>query len=292
MGREYAPDLFEAEALDFITANRDRPFFLFFATTVPHLALQVPENSLAEYEGLWPETAYEGGQGYLPHPKPRAAYAAMVTRFDRSVGRILALLGKLGLDERTLLLFASDNGPTYDIGGYDPAFFRGANGFRGQKGSVYEGGIRVPLIARRPGVVPAGGGSSAVVSFQDVLPTLLDAAGAGANIPPGTDGVSILPIIERPAGPRPDPRRLYMEFPAYGGQQMARLGRWKAVRQNLLVDPDAPVELYDIENDIGETRDAAAENPKIVAELRQIMVEEHRPSKEFPFPALDLPPVA
>lgn len=287
VGRQYAPDLFEREALDFIAANRKRPFFLFFATTIPHLALQVPEDSLEEYAGLWSETPYEGGKGYLPHSRPRAAYAAMVTRFDRSVGRILDRIRTLGLDEDTLVLFASDNGSTYDVGGYDMSFFGGTGPLRRHKGYVYEGGIRVPFIARRPGVVPAGGGSSAVVSFQDVLPTLLDAAGARSSTPRGMDGVSILPLIERPAGPRPDPRRLYMEFPAYGGQQMARLGRWKAVRQNLLDDPDAPVELYDIENDIGETRDAAAENPKIVAELRQIMVEEHRPSKEFSFPALD-----
>jgi arylsulfatase A len=286
-GKQYAPDLFEKEALDFIAANRKRPFFLFFATTIPHLALQVPQDSLDEYAGLWPETPYDGGKGYLPHSRPRAAYAAMVTRFDRSVGRIMDRLRTLGLEEDTLVLFASDNGSTYDVGGYDMGFFGGTGPFRRHKGYVYEGGIRVPFIARRPGVVPAGGGSSAVVSFQDVLPTLLDAAGAGSSIPQGMDGVSILPLIEKPAGPRPDPRRLYMEFPAYGGQQMARLGRWKAVRQNLLVDPDAPVELYDIENDIGETRDAAAENPKIVAELRRIMVEEHRPSEQFPFPALD-----
>lgn len=287
IGEQYAPDLFEKEALDFIAANRKRPFFLFFATTIPHLALQVPQDSLEEYAGLWPETPYEGGKGYLPHSRPRAAYAAMVTRFDRSVGRVMDLLLTLGLDKDTLVLFASDNGPTYDVGGYDMGFFGGTGPFRRHKGYVYEGGIRVPFIARRPGVVPAGGGSSAVVSFQDVLPTILDAAGALSSIPRGTDGVSILPLIERPAGPRPGPRRLYMEFPAYGGQQMARLGRWKAVRQNLLDDPDAPIELYDVENDIGETRDAAAENPKIAAELRRIMVEEHRPSKEFPFPALD-----
>jgi arylsulfatase len=203
------------------------------------------------------------------------------------VGRILDRIRTLGLDEDTLVLFASDNGPTYDVGGYDKAFFGGTGPLRRHKGYLYEGGIRVPFIARRPGVVPAGGGNSAVVSFQDILPTLLDAAGARSSVPRGTDGMSILPLIEAPAGPAPEPRRLYMEFPAYGGQQMARFGRWKAVRQNLLDDPDAPVELYDIEDDIGETHDAAAANPKIAAELRRIMVEEHRPSKEFPFPALD-----
>jgi arylsulfatase len=285
-GKQYAPDLFEREALDFIRTNRRRPFFLFFATTIPHLALQVPEDSLEEYAGLWPETPYDGSRGYFPQNRPRAAYAAMVTRFDRSVGRIMDLLRRLELEEDTLVLFSSDNGPTYDVGGYDMAFFGGAGPFRKHKGYVYEGGIRVPLIARRPAAVPAGRTSPAVISFPDLLPTLLDAAGARSRVPKSVDGASILPIIEGKTD-SPGRRRLYMEFPGYGGQQMARLGRWKAVRQNLIKDPDAPVELYDLETDIGETRNAAGENPDIADELRQIMVREHRPSEEFPFPALD-----
>ena len=287
-GRQYAPDLFEKEALDFIAANRKRPFFLFFATTVPHLALQVPRDSLDEYGGAWPETPYDGRKGYQPHPTPRAAYAAMVTRFDRSVGRIMALIGKLGLDRDTLVLFASDNGATYDVGGYDRDFFRGAGGLRSHKGFVYEGGIRVPFIARRPGAVPAGRASDAVVAFQDLLPTLLDAAGAGARVPAGIDGVSRLSLFEGRHASAQE-ARLYMEFPAYGGQQMARRGRWKGVRQNLTKDPDAPIELYDLERDPGETMDVAASHPETVAELKAVMAREHQPSKEFPFPALDLP---
>jgi arylsulfatase len=287
-GLQYAPDLFEREALDFIAANRKRPFFLFFATTVPHLALQVPEDSLAEYAGLWPETPYAGGQGYQPQAKPRAAYASMVTRFDRSVGRIMALLQKLGLDEDTLVLFTSDNGPTYDVGGYDMAFFGGAGPFLRHKGYVYEGGIRVPFIARRPGAVPAGRSSSSVVAFQDLLPTLLDAAGARARIPAGLDGATRLALFEGGCVP-PGETRLYMEFPAYGGQQMARLGNWKAVRQDLLKNPGAPTELYDLESDLGEANNVAPFNRRVVAELERFMASEHRPSKEFPFPALDSP---
>jgi arylsulfatase len=285
-GRQYAPDLFEKEALDFIRTNRRRPFFLLFATTIPHLALQVPEDSLEEYAGLWPETPYDGSRGYFPQSRPRAAYAAMVTRFDRSVGRIIDLLRRLELEEDTLVLFSSDNGPTYDVGGYDMDFFGGACPFRRHKGYVYEGGIRVPLIARRPAVVPAGRTSPAVISFQDLLPTLLEAAGARSSVPESVDGRSMLRVIEG----KPDstgPCNLYMEFPSYGGQQMARLGRWKAVRQNLINDPDAPLELYDLETDIGETRNAAGENPDIAAGLRRFMVQEHSPSVEFPFPALD-----
>jgi arylsulfatase A len=284
-GRQYAPDLFEREALDFITTNRERPFFLFFATTVPHLALQVPEDSLAEYDGAWPETPYDGRKGYQPQSRPRAAYAAMVTRFDRSVGRIMALLGKLGLDEDTLVLFASDNGPTFDVGGYDAAFFGGANGFRGEKGTVYEGGIRVPFIARRPGVVPAGRVSDDVLSFQDVLPTVLDIAGAAVRIPADVDGASRLPEL-RGAGLGPI-RPVYIEFPGYGGQQMVRIGRAKAVRRDLLAHPDAPIELYDLLRDPGETTDVAALNEDLLRGMRTLLAREHRPSREFPFPALD-----
>jgi arylsulfatase len=287
-GRQYAPDLFEIEALDFIARNRRRPFFLFFATTVPHLALQVPDDSLAEYAGLWPEKPYDGRDGYQPQATPRAAYAAMVTRFDRSVGRVLALLAKLELDKDTLVLFASDNGPTFAVGGYDAAFFGGADGFRGQKGSVYEGGIRVPFIARRPGFVPAGRESAAIVAFQDMLPTLLDAAGASARAPSGLDGMSRLPVITGNAAAGAS-RPLYMEFPGYGGQQMARQARWKAVRRDLLANPAAPIELYDIENDPAEAANIAAMHPDTVARLKDLMARERRPSALFPIPALDRP---
>jgi arylsulfatase A len=287
-GRQYAPDLFESEALDYMAANRARPFFLFFATTIPHLALQVPEDSLAEYAGLWAETPYDGGKGYFPQSRPRAAYAAMVTRFDRSVGRIMARLETLGLDRDTLVVFASDNGPTYDVGGYDADFFHGANGFRGQKGSVYEGGIRVPFLVRRPGRVPAGRSSEAVVSFQDILPTLLEAAGAPSRVPAGLDGAGRLSLFEGGAVPAGD-ARLYMEFPDYGGQQMGRRGNWKAVRQDLQKRPDAPVEIYDLASDPGESRDVAAENPDVAAELHRFMDASRRPSPVFPFPALDGP---
>jgi arylsulfatase A len=286
VGLQYAPDLFEREALDFIRANREGLFFLFFATTIPHLALQVPEDSLEEYIGLWEETPYDGGKGYFAQKRPRAAYAAMVTRFDRSVGRIMALVRSLGLEKNTLILFSSDNGPTYDVGGYDMNFFAGAGPLRMYKGYVYEGGIRVPFIARQPGAVPAGRTSSEIISFQDILPTVLDAARARSRIPGGIDGSSALSVIEGKASVN-EHRPLYMEFPDYGGQQMVRLGRWKAVRQNLRKDPGAPVELYDLETDIGETRDVAAVHPDIVEKVRRIMIEEHRVSKEFPFPALD-----
>jgi len=285
-GKVYAPDLFESEALEFIREKKDGPFFLFYATTVPHLALQVPEDSLAEYRGLWPETPYDGKKGYLPQATPRAAYAAMVTRFDRSVGRIMAQIKELGIDRRTLVLLASDNGATYDVGGYDPEFFQATSGGRMHKGHVYEGGIRVPLIARWPGRISPGKTSGHICAFQDFLPTLLDVASASARVPRGLDGLGFRRELEGRGG-QSQPEHLYMEFPGYGGQQMVRWRDWKGVRKNLIKEPGAPVELYDLAKDAAETKDVAARHPDIVQRIAGIMKAEHRPSKKFPFPALD-----
>ena len=291
-GKAYAPDLIGEQALKFVRENKDKPFFLYYPTTVPHLALQVPEDSLKEYIGKFPEKPYTGTNGYLPHQYPRAAYAAMITRMDREVGRILALLKELKLDDNTLFVFSSDNGPLYDeLGGTDADFFNSNGSFRGRKGSLYEGGYRVPTIVWWKGKVPAGSSSDFVSGFEDWLPTLLEVAGAKSSLPEKSDGVSLVPTflgrkqVERPF--------LYREFPAYGGQQSVRVGDWKAIRQGLLPagkKAGAPVmktELYNLKNDPQETMDVAAKNPEVLARLEKLMKEQHVPSAEFPFPMLD-----
>jgi arylsulfatase len=285
-GKQYAPDLLEREALEFIRVNKKTPFFLLYATTVPHLALQVPDDSLKEYRGRWEETPYDGAEGYFPQRYPRATYAAMVTRMDRTVGRSVALLRELDLDGDTLVLFTSDNGSTYDVGGYDAAFFNGTAGLRAAKGSVYEGGIRIPMIASWPGSVAAKITTDHIAGFQDILPTLLEIAGAISRIPPGMDGISCAPTLLQ-KGEQQQHDHLYMEFPSYGGQQMVRLGDWKGVRQNLMKNPEAPVELYNLADDIGEQDDVAAKYPPIVERIREIMMKEHVPLKVFPFAPLD-----
>lgn len=283
-GKHYSHDLIEGEALDFIRRHKEQPFFLYVPFTIPHLALQVPDDSLAEYLGKWDDPAYDGKNGYLPHPHPRAAYAAMVTRMDRSVGRILQLVKELGLDENTIIMFSSDNGPTYDrLGGSDSAFFESAGIFRGLKGSVYEGGIRVPLIARWPGRIKPGTTSDLPAAFYDVLPTLCDLA--GAKSPREKDGLSFVPALTGKGRQRKH-EFLFWDFNGYGGQQAVRMGDWKAVRQNI-AKGDLRIELYNLATDPGEKQDVAERNPAIVKRMEKILRAGHEPSALFPVKALD-----
>jgi arylsulfatase A len=165
-------------------------------------------------------------------------------------------------------------------------FFQGTGGLRMHKGYVYEGGIRIPLIGRWPGRIAAGGINNHVCAFQDLLPTFLDTAGAAGRIPSGIDGISFWPTLSG-RGTQHSHSHLYMEFPAYGGQQMVRMGNWKGLRQNLAKNPAAPVELYDLEKDRAEKNDVAAAHSDVVRKIGGIMKAEHRPSAAFPFPALD-----
>ncbi len=285
-GKTYSHDLMESEALEFVRSRKDAPFFLYLAFTIPHLALQVPEDSLSEYKGLWDDPPYTGGRGYQPHPTPRAAYAAMVTRLDRSVGRLLALLKDLGLDEKTLVIFSSDNGPTHGgVGGSDSAFFQSAGPLRGLKGSLYEGGIRVPFIARWPGRIRPGAVSDLPIAFYDVLPTLCEAA--GADTPGDVDGISFMPALLGREGQKRH-EHLYWEFPGYGGQQAVRLGNWKGIRRGMNKGR-MEIELYDLAADPGESNDVAARNPEVVARIARIMEESHRRSVDFPLKGLDPP---
>lgn len=274
-GNDYAPDLMIGEALEFIKNNRQNPFFLYFASPIPHLALQVPEDSLQEYQDAFPETPYLGDKGYTPHRTPRAAYAAMISRLDGDVGRIMALLKELGLDDNTLILFSSDNGPTY-TGGVDYTFFASAGPLNGLKGSLYEGGIRVPMLARWPGKIPAGTQSDRISAFWDVLPTLCEITGAA--IPEGIDGISLAPVLlNRGKVPEEHPY-LYWEFPGYGGQQALRMGNWKAIRREMNKG-NRKLELYNLEADIGEKQDLAEAQAELIAKMEKTMQAARTPSE-------------
>lgn len=269
-GALYAPDLMLVETLEWLRAQREtqretgKPFFLYYATPVPHAALQVPEDSLADYVGQWDDPAYDGRKGYLPHPTPRAAYAAMVSRMDRDVGRILTELETLGVAENTIVIFASDNGATFN-GGTDSAFFQSNAPLRGLKCSLYEGGIRTPLLVRWPGVVKPRRTSDHVCTLWDIWATLADAVGADA---PKTDGVSFAPTLRGDAEQR-EHEALYWEYHAYGGIRAARLGQWKAVQRNVKKG-EASIELYDLSADIGETKDVAEAHPEVIDRVRKV----------------------
>ena len=285
-GKTYSHDLMEKEALDFIREHKKEPFFLYLPFTIPHVALQIPEKDLEPYKGAFPETPYDGKQGYQPHPTPRAAYAAMITRLDRSVGAIMALVRELGLDDDTIIVFTSDNGAVYSgVGGSDPDFFR-SNGFlRGYKGSVHEGGIRIPCVIRWTGHVPAGKSSDLVAGFQDFMPTFMDIA--GGKTPEKIDGLSLVPTLTGKGEQKTHPF-LYWEFAAYGGQQGVRMDRWKAVRDNM-TKGNMKVELYDLQTDPAEATDVSAQHPDVLARIERIMVEQHVPSRVFPLPGIDVP---
>jgi arylsulfatase len=271
-GAQYAHDLIVDEAIGFIREHREKPFFLYLPFTIPHLALQVPEDSLAEYEGAFEEDPYLGDASYTPHPTPRAAYAAMITRMDRDIGRVMDLVAELGLDEDTLFIVTSDNGPSW-VGGVDYEFFGSQGGLRGRKAQLWEGGIRVPTIARWTGRIEAGSVADRPSAFWDWLPTLTELA--GARTPPGLDGVSLTPTLLGRPGEQEGHDYLYWE---YVGGQAVRMDDWKGLRMSV----DDPIQLFDLAGDPAETTDVASANPDVVARIEEIMVSGRTESDLFP----------
>ena len=272
IGKDYAGDMMADEALGFIRDNQARPFFLYLAFTIPHAALQVPEDSLAEYLGQFPETPYSGAKDYLPHRAPRAAYAAMVTRMDKHIGRVMALVKELKLDDNTIVMFTSDNGPTFN-GGTDSAFFESAAGLRGLKQDVYEGGIRVPLVARWPGHIPKGQTSAHPSAFWDMMPTFADLAGVKSSV--ATDGVSLVPSLMGKPAQQKSREYLYWEFE---GRQAVRMQQWKAVR----LKTAGATELFDLSTDPSEKVNVAAAHPEIAKRAEDIFLNGRTESALFP----------
>lgn len=285
---DYVNDLFTRETLGFIDREDRRPFFVYLNYTVPHAELRVPESSLAEFRGKFPEKPYvnatadarptgalpDGASlGYRSQPTPHAAFAAMITRMDRDIGRIVDHLHARGLDRNTLILFISDNGP-HQEGGGDPVFFKSNGGLRGIKRDLYEGGIRVPMIARWVGQIPAGRVSDYAWAHWDLLPTLAELA--RARTPAGLDGRSMTRALR--GQPQPAHDTFYWEFHERGFQQAVRMGQWKAVR----LGAGKPLELYDLAADPREEHDVAGEHADVITRIESYLRTARTKSERWP----------
>lgn len=277
--KDYAPAKMQEEVLNFIDRNKDQPFFMYYASPLPHLPLQVPQKYVDEYVKIFgDEEPYLGKKGYFPNRYPRAAYAGMISYLDDQVGEIVTKLKELGIYENTLIIFTSDNGPSY-LGGVDAEFFNSAkpfpNNYGRTKGFTYEGGIRVPMIASWPNHIKAGSRTDHISAFWDVLPTFSELV--HVDNPKDIDGISFLPTL---LGDNNQVQHefLYWEFPSYQGQQAVRMGNWKAIRKNIFKG-NLKLELYNLEKDMTEMKDIADQHPEIIAQIEKIMKEEHTPAE-------------
>jgi arylsulfatase A-like enzyme len=285
---DYAPDFMFSALSRFIEENRSQPFFLYWATPVPHAPLQAPQRWVDYYvKKFGDEKPYLGEKGYFPHRYPRAAYAAMVSHLDEQVGKLADQLKTLGIYENTVIIFTSDNGPTFN-GGTDSPWFNSAGPFRSEqgygKGYLHEGGIRVPMIASWPGVIQPGSVSHHPTIFYDVMPTLAEIAGIVPEVE--TDGISFLSSLK---GEKQEIRPyLYWEFPEYGGQMAVRIGNMKALRKEMHKG-NKTWELFDLENDPAETTDISARHPEIIEQVETIVAKEHTvsPNARWQFKYLD-----
>lgn len=273
----YAPDLIFEELSNFVSENKEKPFFLYWASPIPHVPLQAPKRWVDYYVTKFgDEKPYEKDKDYFPARYPRATYAAMISYLDERVGQLVAQLKAEGLYDNTLIIFSSDNGPTFN-GGVDSEWFQSARPFKGEygkgKGFVYEGGIRVPMIASWPLKIRAGSESEHISAFWDVLPTLCEVAGVEEEIQ--TDGISFLPaLLEKPQKTH---NHLYWEFPEYGGQIAVRMNNWKLVCTNLHKG-NKEVEVYNLNVDTTESQNIAERHPELVAQFWEIVAKEHEKS--------------
>ncbi len=286
---EYAPDLIQSEALRFIENNKNNKFFLFLPYTLPHAELIVPEDEILQMyrDKYLPEKEYIGSdygasynnRGYCSQKEPHAVFAAMISRLDKYVGEILYKLKELGIDDNTIVIFTSDNGPHRE-GGADPDYFDSNGPLRGYKRNLFEGGIRVPFLAKWPRYITAGSVSNHTSAFWDILPTLAEIT--HINIPANIDGISFLPTLLGKENQKKH-ESLYWEFHEQGGKQAVRLNNWKGIRFGVHKNPDSPISLYNLNNDLCEERDVSLEHPEIVKNIEEIMINEHTQSSLFPF---------
>lgn len=284
----YSPDLIHSEAIKWLSAQTpDTPFMFFYPTALPHAELIVPEDSIIEkYRGKFPEKPHNGVKpgskyfrrgGYISQEYPHATFAAMVERLDWYVGDIISTLKAKGLDDNTIIIFASDNGP-HQEGGADPDFFDSNGIYRGYKRDLYEGGVRVPLIVSWPGHVETGAETDQITAFWDFPATFADIAGADLA---DSDGISFLPTLEGRQADQKQHDYLYFAFMERNGSQAVRKGPWKLIELNIRTE-NPTFELYNIDSDPSETNDLASDYPEIVEELKAVMAEAYIADPNWP----------
>lgn len=285
----YSEDIIHQKALEYLgQQSSEKPFFAMLTYTLPHAELVVPNDEILSAYHHIEEKPYKGidynGEktnigGYMSQPKAHATHAAMVSRLDKYLGDVRALLKRKGLDKNTIIIFASDNG-AHQEGGADPNFFKSSGELRGFKRDLYEGGIRTPFIVYWEGKIKAGTTNDFVGAFWDLLPTFAQLAGVKTH---KTDGISIVPTLLGKNGKQKKHKYLYWEFHELGGRQAVRYKNWKGVRLNVDKDKNAPIELYDLDKDISESMNVADKYPRVVKKIKKIMDKSHTPSEMFPF---------
>lgn len=278
----YTHDLIMDEALDFIRESREDPFFIYLAVAIPHAAMQAPETYAAPWREKFPE--FEDTIGRYSGTEvtnPVAAFPAMMTLLDDGVGELLALLDELDIDENTIVMLSSDNGPHRE-GGHLPDIFDSNGPFRGYKRDLTEGGIRTHMLARWPGTIAAGSVTDHVSAQWDILPTVTELAGTAA--PEDIDGISMVPTLTG-KGEQKKHDYLYWEFYEQGGKKAARWGNWKALQLRVGHTPAGPIEIYDLSKDPGEENNLAGERPDLVTRAGEIFAEAHVPSPDWEFTA-------
>lgn len=277
---DYSPDISFDKMMEFVSANKQDPFFIYWASPIPHLPLQAPKNWVDYYKNKFgdelPYAFYEGERrGYFPNRYPRATYAAMISYLDDNIGKLIKYLKSEGLYENTLIVFTSDNGPAYS-GGTDSPWFDSGGPFSGiygrGKGFLYEGGIRVPFIATWPNKIKAGSKSDHISVFYDIYPTLQEIATDSINS--DLDGISLYPeLTGRKTQKQHD--YLYWEFPEYGGQTAIRKGDFKVLWKDMKKGNEK-VEVYNLVKDKAEENNIASLHPEMITEFYKIICKEHR----------------
>lgn len=281
-GKTYAHDLIMEKALDWVrtaASDKEKPFFCFLPVTIPHAAMHVTEDYAAPFRKKFPQFEDTiGNYAGPPVKNPVAAFAGMMTKLDDDIGNLMALLQELGIDENTIVMLSSDNGPHRE-GGHKPDFFDSNGPYRGYKRDLYEGGIRAPLIARWPGKITPGTTSHLISAQWDMLPTFCEIA--GIDSPADIDGISILPELTGKTEEQKQHDFLYWEFFEGGGKRAVRMEKWKAVQLNLNQDLNGPIQLFDLDADAGEKKDIADKHPDILNKMKAAFQKSHAPSEHW-----------